>query len=99
MSIFFWGTLGGLLGYILAYILPFGRALVDGTVQLGQVNAGRWIGFLLVALSLIALGGGAGWLAVETLGETLPTDQARAFALVSGIGAEGMFRSLTTPIK
>jgi hypothetical protein len=89
-EVLLWGGLGGVIGYALAYLLPFFRALNDGVVELGDITTGKIIGLIGLATLYVLLGAGAALV--------FDPDTAK-FAVITGAGFEGLFRAATTKIE
>ncbi len=90
-EVFAWGSFGGVVGYLLAYLVPCLRALADddGLVKLGGSSKLRFIGLSGLAVTYAALGGAA----AMTFGANTTT-----LAIVTGAGFEGVFKSATTKV-
>lgn len=86
-QLFIWGCLGGIVGYVFAYLLPAARGLNDGELQLGRLDASRVVGAIGVALIFVLLGGVAALLVAE---------QTIKSAIVAGVGFEGTLKAITT---
>lgn len=87
LEVVLYGCLGGAVGYVLAYLLPFAKGLWDGKLTLKKLTAARIAGLIGIAGAYILLGGIA---AVIVQSDTIK------LAIITGIGFEGVFHAATT---
>jgi hypothetical protein len=87
LHIFEYGCLGGAIGYALAYALPFFVSLYQGDIEIGQFTPSKVVGLLGIIPFYVLLGGAAALI--------FDPDTPK-FAIISGLGFEGIFKSVTT---
>jgi hypothetical protein len=87
LQVFEYGCLGGAIGYALAYALPFFVSLYQGDIEIGQFTPSKVIGLLGIIPFYVLLGGAAALI--------FDPDTPK-FAIISGLGFEGIFKSVTT---
>jgi hypothetical protein len=88
---FVWGAVGALLGLVVVSLLPLGYALSSGSQTL-VINGSRVVGWAIVVIGLIAVGGFAALGVGNAADASQPTEPIHAIAY--GLGWQSTLGAL-----